>query len=111
APSGCLDELVHLRQGRANLVLAVDYLDEDGKVLRQPENLRRVDAARGAEALDAAPDRRARETQLARLPHDDVVERMTVQRVRLADEDTEELPVARDFHAVLPTVYPTQTAT
>lgn len=45
--------LINLRQYGADLVLAVDSLDEDGQVLREAEDSGRVKVLLRTEALDA----------------------------------------------------------
>src|SRR5437773_9690124 len=94
-PAPCfLEERVEPGERRADLLFRVDDLDEDRQVFREAQDLGGVDAAGGAITLDATPNRRACQAELARRPHDHLVEGATMVTVRLSDEDAKQLTLA-----------------
>ena len=76
----------------------VDDLDDHRQVLRQAQDLGRVDAAVGAVAEVAAQHGGAGEVPLARRLHDRLVERLVVIAVAVADEDSQQLGALRQMH-------------
>ena len=64
AAGGLVEKRVDALEVAADLLLGVDDLDDDRKVLRELDEARAVDDARRAVGLDAAQDGRARETRL-----------------------------------------------
>src|SRR5262249_12333527 len=107
-----LDHLVEGGQEGLDLLLRVHDLDDDGQVLAEAEDARGVDSASGPESLEATEDRGPREAAAARARHDNLVERAPVPAVGLADEDADELAVARELQSrILASTAPAQTAT
>jgi hypothetical protein len=98
---------VQERQDVVDALGRVRDLDQDGKVLGETEDPRRVDPRVGAEPLDAADGRRARQTLRAHALHDRLVERPAVPGVGLADVDPQQLALALDLHTTLPATTPT----
>jgi Resolvase, N terminal domain len=77
------------------VLVVVDHLDEDGKVGREVDEVRRVDDAGRPEARDAAHNRRTREALTAETLEQRSVQRLVMPGVAVADEDPDEglLPV------------------
>src|SRR5438093_1622374 len=84
AAASFLEQRVETRQRRADLLLAVDDLDDDRQVLGEPQDLGGVDAACGAVAFDAPPHGGAGQAELTGRVHDDLVEGPAAVPVRLA---------------------------
>src|SRR5207253_10700708 len=99
AAASFLEERVETRQRRADLLLAVDDLDDDREILGEPQDLGGMDAARGAVAFDATPHGRAGQAEVAGRADDDLVECTAAGPARLADGDTAKRPLAGDRHA------------
>src|SRR5579871_4375690 len=105
-------------QELVDLVLAVDDLDHQRQVFGQPQDLRRVQPARFAEAHRPAQHGGAGEVQFARFQYDRFIERLRAGLVVLADEDTEQQGLLWDLHGQLPfrrlrrfaVTWPSQTA-
>src|SRR6185369_3088301 len=93
------DHLIDYRQQQVYLVGAVDDLDDDRQVFREPQNLRSVYAAGGPEAHQSPQHRCARDAHLASLENDCFVKRLTVPAVRFADEDAQKLAVFGNLHS------------
>src|SRR5438477_4628018 len=92
------DHGVEVRQEGLDPLGRVDDLDHHRQVLREPEDLGRMDAAVRAEAERAAEDRGAGHAAPARVLDDDLVERASVMLVALADEDAEQLGLGGKLH-------------
>ncbi len=69
------DHGVELGQDGSQSVLLVDDLDQDGQVLREAQDARRVQVGLGAVALDPAQDRDAGDAPAAEMLDDGLVER------------------------------------
>ena len=101
-----LHHLVEQRDDAVDVLGGVDDLDHDRQVLGQPQDARRVQAGIGAETLDAAQDGRAGEALLANALDDCLVQGLAVPRVRLADEEPQELALTLELHSALPVMTP-----
>jgi hypothetical protein len=84
-----------------DVVLAVDNLDQQRQVFREPQDFRGVQPARLAEPHRTAQHGGAGEVQLARLHHDRFIERPAVAMVALADEDAERNGLIGNLHGQL----------
>ena len=99
----------HLVEDRHDLLDAlrrVDDLDHHRHVLGEAEDPRGVEVRVGAEALDAAQHGCTGKTLRPDALDDRLVERLAVPRVRLADEEPQELSFALQLHSARPVTTP-----
>jgi hypothetical protein len=92
---------VKQRQKGINLVLAIHDLHDHRKVLRQAQNLGRVNVTRMPKADVPTKNRRTRQMYFARLQHDCLVERQMTEPIGLAKKDAEQYGVTREFHSYI----------
>ena len=79
----------------------VDDLDDEGQVLRKTLDLRAVYARVSAVAHDAARDGGPGEIEFARFAHEFLIEGLSVNLVRFADDDAKRHRSSFEFHEVL----------
>src|SRR5579872_7548184 len=96
------DHSIEHGQEAADLLLAVDDLDDQRKVLRQPQDLCRMKAARMSEAHGPAQNGGAGKMQRACLQYDRLVERFSLMLVVFADKDAKKNGVLGNLHPTLP---------
>jgi hypothetical protein len=80
-----------------DLFLAVDDLDDERQVLRQADDLGRVQHARMSEAHGTAQDGGPGDMHLPGFEHDRLVERLVIGLVGFADEDAQQHGVAGEW--------------
>ncbi len=73
------------------LLARVDYLDDNGQVLRQPFDLERVQPAVGSKTHHSAHHCGSGQTFFSRLQHQPFVQELAVVRVTLADENAQQV--------------------
>ncbi len=94
--------LVEDRKQAVDVLLRVNDLDDDGQVLGEPQDVRRVQHAPGAEAGHRVEDGRPGEALLAQPLQERHGERLVMPFVRLPDEDPhQDLFAVEDAHDAL----------
>jgi len=85
-----------------NLLFSVHDLNNNRKVFRETENLRCVDPASSAVTFDTPQHCGTRQSKFTCPSHKCFIQRLVAEPVKLADEDTQELALASEFHKHIP---------
>src|ERR1700680_2149416 len=89
---------IEYRQEGVDLFLRVDDLNHDRQILREAQDLRRMNTARMAESDMAAQDGCATEVHLPRLQDNRLMKRKTLKSVVLSEKDAEQDGLPRNLH-------------
>jgi len=84
------DEIIQMWKKRLDTILRVNDLDDNGKVLRKSENLRRMYTRVRAKTHETPVYRGARQTEAASLSDHHLVQRLPVETVTLTNKDAQQ---------------------